>query len=252
MTPVAITFGPRTKQTVKDEYLAALRGSGLEGVEVYPRGGDPLSARRVAGRFRGVVLAGGGDLHPSFYGERDKRCNRFVSKERDAYEIELVHELAHRDIPLLGICRGIQVVCVAFGGKVYQDMRLEILGGIHDPNPKRPSDLPEWSRHPGRWLSDVHLLSRSRKTSRHRVKLAGLLARAFDGRRELVTNSRHHQACKAVPSLLGANAWAEDGIIEGLESPNHTFLLGVQWHPEYPPIVPAMRPLFDAFSAAVR
>jgi putative glutamine amidotransferase len=251
MTPVAIAFGPRTKQKVKDEYLGALRGSGLEGVEVFPRDGDPLAVRRVADRLRGVVLAGGGDIHPSFYGERDSGCNRFVSKERDAYEIELVHEIARRDVPLLGICRGIQVVCVAFGGTIYQDLRLGVLGGIHEANSQRPVGLPEWPRRPAQWLSDVHLLARSRKTSRHRVKLAGLLTRAFRGAQDMITNSRHHQACKVVPQALVANAWAEDGIIEGLESPSHTFLLGVQWHPEYPLLDRAMRPLFDAFGAAV-
>lgn len=253
LTPIAITFGPRTKQTVRDEYLAALRASGLRGVEVFPRGGDPLSARPVASRFGGVLLSGGGDIHPSFYGDRDTRCNRFVSKERDAYEIELVREVARRDIPLLAVCRGIQVVCVAFGGKIYQDMRLQVLGGIHKANPKRPPDLARWPPRPAGWLSDAHALSRSRKTSRHHVKLArsSLLAEAFGGSAEIVTNSRHHQACRTVPGVLRANAWTEDGIIEGLESRSHTFLLGVQWHPEYPPIVETMRPLFDAFRAAV-
>jgi putative glutamine amidotransferase len=251
---VGISFGPRTKQSVRDVYIRALQSSGLLAVEVFPCGGSPVSVRRVARRFRGVVLAGGGDIHPRFYGERDRGCSRFVSKERDTYEIELAQELYARGVPLLAICRGIQIVCVAFGGTIYQDMRLEILGSLSEPPRPKPPALGVWPESPKGWLIPEHSRRRTRKTDRHRIRVARgtMLSRIFDGRRELVVNSRHHQACKTPPGSLRVSARSEDGIIEALEDPGHSFLVGVQWHPESPPIVGTMRPLFDAFSAAVR
>jgi len=157
----------------------------------------------------GLIMTGGADIHPSFYGQIVlDRCGD-IDEERDRFEVELVHAARARDLPFLGICRGLQVLNVALGGSLYQD--LSYRQGT-DPSHQSPREQRGDTAHP------VSLATGSR--------LAEIL-----GTRELPVTSTHHQVIRDLAPDLKASAVAPDGVIEGVEGPGR-FLLAVQWHPE--------------------
>ncbi len=172
---------------------------------------DLTGLRRLYERLDGLLLPGGGDVDPVHYGEtRHERCGR-VTPIRDETELALVRWAAEEGKPLLGICRGIQVLNVALGGNLYQDIEAQLPeAGKHDWYPGYPRDYPA---HP------VTVAPRSR--------LAHILGTTF-----LPVNSLHHQAIKEAAPGLTIVARAPDGIVEGVEGEGHPFLVGVQWHPE--------------------
>jgi putative glutamine amidotransferase len=146
----------------------------------------------------------------------------------DLHQIALARGARARGLPVLGICRGLQLINVAFGGTLHQD-----LGAL--PGPLQQHVQLGW-----------------RHAASHHVDLeaGSLLARIF-GRTELRVNSFHHQAVKALAPGLAVNARARDGVVEGLEAPDGPLLLGVQWHPEGMLAAgPEMLPLFQALAAA--
>ncbi len=151
----------------------------------------------------GVLLVGGGDILPRYYGldEYDAAQLCAPSPERDEYELELARLCFERDIPTLGICRGVQVMNVALGGTLH----FHITG--HDKTPVREDP------HHG-----VSIVQDSRL-----CRLVG---------DELYVNTCHHQATDSVGKELLVSARAEDGIIEALDAPSRRFFVGVQWHPE--------------------
>jgi len=157
----------------------------------------------------GLILTGGADIHPSFYGQVVlERCGE-IDEERDRFEVELIHAARNRDLPFLGICRGLQVLNVALGGSLYQD--LSYRAGT-DPAHMNSRDRRGEPAHP------VTVAAGSR--------LAGII-----GARELRVTSTHHQVIRDLAPALAASALAPDGVIEGVEGPGR-FLLAVQWHPE--------------------
>jgi putative glutamine amidotransferase len=157
----------------------------------------------------GMILTGGADIHPSLYGQTVlERCGE-IDEERDRFEVELVHAARSRDLPLFGICRGLQVINVALGGSLYQDLsyRQET-----DPAHQSPREQRGESAHA------VTIVKGSR--------LAEIL-----GIRALDVTSTHHQIIRDLAPNLTVNAAAPDGVIEGIEGPGR-FLLAVHWHPE--------------------
>lgn len=154
----------------------------------------------------GLVLTGGEDVHPSSYGETPHARLEETDQSRDAVELQLFRAAFERRLPVLAICRGIQLVNVALGGTLYQDLPTERPSGVDHVDPK------------GR-----HAL---------RVEPGSLLHRVVGD--PATVNSRHHQAVKALAPALRAVAWAEDGVIEGIEPADGeaSWLLAVQWHPE--------------------
>jgi len=181
----------------------------------------------------GILLTGGGDIDPKRFGEAPHPSLFDVVAERDQIEINLVTRALSEGKPLLAICRGIQVLSVALGGSLYQDIASEPRSSLQHSQ-SEPSDQPT-----------------------HKVKVApqSFLAKVL-GQEELEVNSLHHQAVKALGKGLAAVAHAPDQIIEGIEladsSPGR-FVLGVQWHPEE--LVArdgSARRLFSAFVAAGR
>lgn len=162
-------------------------------------------------RLDGLILTGGGDIEPERFGEARHPKVDDVSPARDDLEIGLTQRALHDDVPLFAICRGIQVLNVALGGTLVQDI---------------PSEWP-------------HALLHSQKAPRHEathpVKVMGegtRLGRVL-GTLELDVNSMHHQAIKRLGEGLREVAWAPDGIVEGVEMPgDDRFVVGVQWHPE--------------------
>lgn len=157
----------------------------------------------------GLILTGGADIHPSFYSQTVlEQCGE-IDEERDRFEVQLVHAARSRDLPLLGICRGLQVLNVALGGSLYQDLsyRKET-----DPTHQSPRERR------GEPVHQVAIAESSR--------LAGIL-----GIRELRVTSTHHQIIRDLAPGLTVNAVAPDGVVEGVEGAGR-FLLAVHWHPE--------------------
>jgi putative glutamine amidotransferase len=178
-------------------------------------GGIPLllpplqesAAGVMPGPLKAVLLGGGGDVAPFYYGDKPAPGLGEVDPERDAWEIALVRAAFSQGMPLLGICRGMQLLNVALGGTLLQDIGV---AGYLQHHQKAPRHHPSHC---------VELLPRTR--------LAGIL-----GRGHLAVNSFHHQAVEAIAPGLQKAALSPDGIVEALEDREHPFLMGVQWHPE--------------------
>ena len=157
----------------------------------------------------GIVLSGGADIDPDYLGEEPLDCIS-INPRRDRQELTLVRLAVDRQIPVLGICRGIQVLTAALGGKLYQDIKTQ-----HDQT------------------CIGHSQTIARGLPSHEVKLVkDSLLYGFFGKETLAVNSFHHQAVKEVPAGFRVTAYAPDGIIEGMESTAFRPILGVQWHPE--------------------
>jgi gamma-glutamyl-gamma-aminobutyrate hydrolase PuuD len=166
----------------------------------------------------GLLLAGGTDVDPGLYGESRAAETDEPDPVRDDLESELLREAIARDVPVFGICRGLQLLNVALGGTLVQ----------HIENHKCPKQ-PE-----------VHTVAIAQGS-----KLAAIL-----GMKEFVVNSRHHQCAGRVADSLVVTAMAPDGVVEALELPTHRFALAVQWHPEAKLDGPDLK-LFEAFAAAM-
>jgi putative glutamine amidotransferase len=181
-------------------------------------------------RIDGLVLPGGGDVEPEVYGGQQHVTLWGINPERDRTEFFMSRAAVKQRKPVLAICRGIQVLNVALGGTLWEDIGSQVPGAIrHDA----PDDRP-------------------RSYLAHTVSLENdsLLARRI-GRGQHQVNSIHHQAVKTLASELFTTATAPDDVIEGVEVPGHPFAIGVQWHPEN--LVaddPAMLALFEGLVEA--
>lgn len=211
----------RERVALSVAYVHALMGAGLVPL-VVPPVLDPADAGDVLAPVAGLVLTGGEDVAPARYGATPHPKLQAPDPARDAIELALFAEAHRRRLPVLAICRGIQLVNVALGGTLYQDL---------------PSERPGPVAHEG-------------TATRHDLRIAAgsLVGRTLNAPRTSV-NSRHHQAIRDLAPLLKASAWAEDGVIEAVEpaDPEAPWLLGVQWHPEDL----ADAALFAGFAAAL-
>ena len=188
-------------------------------------------AEKVAGRIDGLLLSGGSDLDPSYYGEEPvPELNPTIPK-RDAFEMALVEHALERGVPVFGICRGLQVLNVALGGTLYQDLPSQ----LHPDLIAHRQQVPKWQ-----WTHEVEVDGNS--------KVAGIMETD-----DIRVNSYHHQAIKDLSGDLVAVAHSSDGVIEAAESPNlsERWLVGVQWHAEaMRDIGPENRNLFRAHVVA--
>lgn len=173
---------------------------------------DQAGADGVLSRVDGLLLAGGADLSPLSYGEQPLRPEWGGDRVRDEYELRLVQQARARGIPVLGVCRGIQLVNVALGGTLYQDIVTQREGALTH----RDWDAYDALGH------DI------------RVDPSSWVSRIYGGATELSINSIHHQGLHTVAPPLRATAWAPDGVIEAVEmiEPSE-WIMGVQWHPEW-------------------
>lgn len=199
---------------------------------------DPsMSVAEALDGTDGLMLTGGGDIEPSHYGEAPSPLLSDVEPERDRFELALVIEARKRDLPVLAICRGIQVLNVACGGTLIQDIPSEQTGP-QEHNLKVPPNQA-FSRAHEIWVEKDSLL-------------ANLMKERLNDADTVDVNSRHHQAVKDVAAGFKVSATAPDGIIEAIEDPAAAFCLGVQWHPENFWRTGEFRPLFEGFLNAAQ
>ena len=215
-TSITVDKSPE-RAYVNTAYLRAIQEAG--GIPVLlPPQLDGQALATLWRRLDGLVLTGGGDIDPARFGEPRHAATDEVSPERDTLEIGLDHRALADDVPLFAICRGVQVVNVALGGSLYQDIAHQY------------RDTADPSRTPLR-----HTQTEPRDQPTHPVKVMGEGTRlgGIVEAPELEVNSMHHQAIKTLGRGLREVAWAPDGIIEGVElADGDRFVVGVQWHPE--------------------
>ncbi len=188
-------------------------------------GGQPLFIGRpnreevlmLLPHIGGIFLAGGHDVDPSEYKEEKNEHTCNIDKGRDTVELMLVRLAREQGIPLLGVCRGMQVMNVALGGSLWQNIKKEMPGGtMHDYH----------------YDEGGVLLPRSRISHSVSVQNESTFSRIV-GADTLAVNSLHHQGIKKLGDELVAGAICpDDGLVEGIELPKHPFFIGVQWHPE--------------------
>lgn len=206
-------------------YVDAVRRAG--GIPVLIPPGEPHLNELLAA-LDGLILSGGGDVDPVHYGSSGHPTIYKVNAERDASELELARRVAADGVPMLCICRGLQVLNVALGGTLVEHLPDEVSGEItHRKEPSAPTE------HTLTILPDTHLAGLLQPGPMHGV-------------------SWHHQAIRDVAPGLTVAAQAADGTIEAVEDPNHRWLIATQWHPEMSAANdPRQQQLFDAFIAAV-
>lgn len=200
---------------IQQSFVAGIADAGGRALVLPP---DDVDAE-VIGRLDGLVLPGGADLDPELYGRRRHPLTEEPSRDRDAGELLLLRAALDRDLPVLGVCRGFQLLAVAYGGSLHQHLP-DVLGhDEHCPTPGVPVE--------------------------HEVELTeASLATSVYGRRAMVL-SHHHQGVADAGGLLVSGRSA-DGLTEAVEDPGRSFVLGVQWHPD----ISADKALFAAFVEA--
>jgi putative glutamine amidotransferase len=193
---------------LRQDYVRSIEQAG--GLPILLAPGRPKDAPEFLDRIEGLVLSGGSDVDPALYGEAPHKRLGKVIRERDDFELALTREALARDVPLLAICRGHQVLNVATGGTLIQDIPSELTGGPeHDPRSER------WER-------------------AHTVEIyEGTRLREILQRGTVSVNSFHHQAIGRLGGGLVVSARScGDQLVEGVELKGNRFALGVQWHPE--------------------
>jgi len=215
-------------RTVGD-YVEAVRRAGGE-----PRVLDPETQRpqELITTIDGLLLTGGFDVDPALYGQAAHPSTKMVPAERDRFELELARSAMDANLPFLGICRGQQVMNVAGGGTLIQDIPTEVTGAL-----THSIDAPLNASAHEVWIS---------RDSRLWTAMQEQLG---DGETYQV-NSRHHQAVKTIGPGYRVSATAPDGVIEAIEDPAARFCVGVQWHPENFWRTGEFRPLFEGFLEA--
>jgi putative glutamine amidotransferase len=194
---------------VNAAYVRSVLAAGGVPLILSPLLGASYAMRALDG-VDGLLLTGGEDMDPAWYGADRSPLTYPPSRERDLFELALFAVARQREIPILGICRGIQLINVALGGTLYQDLPSERPGPV-DHNPPAP-----------------------RASRSHEVRLAeGTRAAEALGGLSVRVNSFHHQAVRDLAPSLVASGWTEDGVVEAVESRRDApWLLAVQWHPE--------------------
>lgn len=193
--------------TLGTEYVEWVEQAG--GIAVlFPH--SPSHVDKYLDRIDILLLTGGGDIDPANYGQQNDGLSYDVNADADRFEISLIREAAGRKLPTFGICRGFQIMQVAFGGDMLQDLHARY------PDHPKCAGTPE------------HILG-----LRHKVRFLpdSFMARAYNSS-ELEVNTIHHQCVRTLGRGFKATAWSEDGIIEAAESETDWLAMGVQWHPE--------------------
>ena len=215
------------RYVLKGAYMQMLEGLGAVPM-IMPLTRDSAILERFLDLCDGLVLSGGADIDPVHYGEIDEGLCGSISPLRDEVEIALCRMAVARDMPVLGICRGHQVLNVALGGTMYQDLKIQ------------------------QGTTFEHMVPNPVGGLVHRVDIAADSPLAeLQGAASMMVNSRHHQAIRDVAAGLRVQAVSPDGVIESVYLPGKRFVWGVQWHPESVwEISPENRKIAEAFLRA--
>jgi putative glutamine amidotransferase len=216
-----------------EDYRQAVIHVGGE-VRILERSMTPVDALNGIG---GLLLPGGGDVEPARYGEEPHPSLVDVEPLRDEFEIALVREARSRNLPIFAICRGLQLLNVALGGTLVQDIPSQVPGALEHRLAVPPHEA----------FALAHEVWIDKDT-----KLARLMSERLGGADTCDVNSRHHQAVKQVAPNFHVSATAPDGVIEAIEDPSAPFCLAVQWHPENFWRTGEFRPLFETFVEAAQ
>jgi putative glutamine amidotransferase len=229
---VGVTLGDGDEpgiHAMREDYVRSVEQSGAVPVVLPPV--SPGDVPALLERLDGVLLSGGVDVDPVLYGQAPHPKLGRVNRRRDDFELALTREALRRDVPILAICRGHQVLNVATGGTLVQDIPSIVGGAVKHDGPG-----PRWRR-------------------AHRLEVtAPSRLREILGQDAVSVNSIHHQAVDRIGEDLAVSARCpEDGVIEGLEMPGRRFVVAVQWHPESFWNRPdSFQSLFDAHAEACR
>lgn len=177
---------------------------------ILPNLKDTDDIKGLLNRINGLLLAGGGDVDPIFFGEEPQKACGFISPERDVFEIELTRLAVEKEYPVLGLCRGAQLLNIALGGQIYQDLEEFVASPC-----KHSQEAPRWY-----------------PTHSVKVESGTLLVKILSENTTRV-NSFHHQSISQLAPGFRTCARSLDGVIEAVEKIGTGFALGVQWHPEY-------------------
>jgi putative glutamine amidotransferase len=210
--------------SLASRYCDAIQNAGGLPI-IIPHSQSRTQIRHIMQRVDGLLISGGGfDIDPSYYGEQPITQLGKIKAQRTFTEMESIALGLQRDLPMLGICGGAQAINVALGGSLYQDIATQL-----------PNAREHQQKH-----SNGHVIELLRGTLLHKI---------FK-RQKMKVNTTHHQAIRDPGKGLVINATASDGIVEGIESTKHSFVLGVQWHPEVlAQRSPAHRKIFSSFIA---
>jgi len=213
---------PVRRYSCPEPYVRRVEEAG--GIPILLPTADPSRVPGLLALVHGVLLIGGDDVDPSIYGAAPHRKLGPVDHARDEFEIAIARRAAADALPALGICRGCQVMNVALGGSLIQDI---------------PAEVESPLSHAGRYDA-AHDVAVTPGTRLHRLL----------GRKQVAVNSHHHQSIGSPADGFDVTARTSDGVVEAAELPGHAFFLGVQWHPERMPEADATRRLFRAFLEA--
>ena len=228
---IASHMGPETQDWdfIAADYVSAVQEAG--GIPlVIPQCKNPEEIVGLLDRLDGLLLSGGCDVDPLRYGERAKSYCGTLIPRRDEEECLLVKTAYEKKLPMLGICRGLQIMTVAFGGTLYQDLARE------------------------KGAAEHFTLMYPRNSITHTISLKGgsRIAEIF-GKETIGVNSFHHQGVKDVPDNAEVTAESEDGVVETVEfKGGHPFTIGVQWHPEMMFDSDEQKRLLKAFAEAAQ
>lgn len=194
---------------INNDYITSVQKAG--GIPVLiPINNNIENIKVYSDKIDGIIFTGGEDISPLNYNENPLRQVQCISDERDEFELQLFNEVYKKHIPILGICRGLQLINVALGGNLYQDINFQI-----------PDSYGHAPKHTLRYnlYHSVDIQENSKLFDIFKTK-------------DLKVNSFHHQAIKDLGIDLKVTAVSSDGIVESIESLKENFLVAVQWHPE--------------------
>ena len=179
--------------------------------------GGEQAIKEYINQIHGLLLPGGGDIDPDIYGEKQHCKTKNVNRAKDEFEKALFRKAIEKDMPVFGVCRGIQIMNVAMGGSLYQHIPEQ----IPETSPSLFPDFPK-HKHKVTGVDEAHEI---------KIKTGSLLSEII-GESVSEVNSSHHQAVKVIGKGLVVTAQSKDGIIEAMEFPSKRFTIGVQYHPE--------------------
>ncbi len=215
---------------VNEAYANAIENSGGILMMLASNAGEE-DMDTILDQVDGLLLTGGTDVNPALYEEEKKEYTHDSDNYRDMIEFILIEKAMKRNLPILGVCRGMQVINVKMGGSLYQDIKKEMPGSLeHDRHLDGPRSMPA-----------------------HTVSIEeGSILHSIIQQKEIEVNSLHHQGIKTLGSGLLATGVTPDGLVESIEMPTYPFLVCMQWHPEELLETPVWKNVFDRFIEATR